>query len=67
MVATSVAVRIDSFSPFTCPMDLPYQLMRLRMQWSTADRINPRTAFPFVERGPRFPPANARIVQQLKR
>lgn len=49
------------------PPEAEAAMRGLRMQWATADRINPRTAFPFTERGPRFPPANARLVQQLNR
>ena len=35
MVPTSGAVRMPSLRPFTWPMDLPYQLIRLRMQCRT--------------------------------
>ena len=35
MSSTLAAVRKASFRPFTCPMVLPYQLIRLRMQCST--------------------------------
>ena len=35
MVPTSGAVRMPSLSPLTWPMDLPYQLIRLRMQCKT--------------------------------
>ena len=53
------------------PPEAEAAMRGLRMQWSTADRLNPRTTFPFnpAKSGPRFktPPANARFVQQLSR
>jgi hypothetical protein len=37
------------------------------MQWSTADRLNPRTSFPYAPtgkgNGPRYQPANARFIK----
>lgn len=35
----------------------------LRMVWATADRVNPRTMYPFSSKGPRFPAANDRFVR----
>jgi len=56
----------DAFSHHY-PPEAEASMRGLRMQWSTADRLNPRTSFPFSPRGkgsgPRYQPANARFIK----
>jgi small subunit ribosomal protein S5 len=56
----------DAFSHHY-PPEAEASMRGLRMQWSTADRLNPRTSFPYSPRGkgsgPRYQPANNRFIK----
>lgn len=56
----------DAFSHHY-PPEAEATMRGLRMQWSTADRLNPRTSFPYAPtgkgNGPRYQPANARFIK----
>jgi small subunit ribosomal protein S5 len=59
----------DAFSHHY-PPEQEAAMRGLRMQWSTADRLNPRVSFPQSPsgkgHGPRFPPANQRFILAAK-